>query len=173
MSPAYLDAVAATDRLVAKVRRRSPPRRRSRAHAVILTSDHGGRGASHRQPARAVNYTVPFMVWGPDVAAGADLYAINADYTNPQRERTSYADAPIRNGDVANWRSTCSSCPPSPTASTTRLRTSSGWPSQLVRPRPRLNRQPSSPFDCCIITGAADPHRAAWVSVAEPVPSRG
>jgi hypothetical protein len=103
MSPAYLDAVAATDRLVAKVMRTIAASPTLAGHtAVILTSDHGGRGASHRQPARAVNYTVPFMVWGPDVAAGADLYAINAAYTNPQRERTSYADAPIRNGDVAN-----------------------------------------------------------------------
>ena len=103
MSPAYLDAVAATDRLVGKVMKTIAVTPSLAGHtAVILTADHGGRGASHREPARAFNYTVPFMVWGPGVAAGADLYAINADYTNPQRARTTYADAPIRNGDVAN-----------------------------------------------------------------------
>ena len=42
------------------------------------------------------------MVWGPGVAKGADLYAINPDYRNPRRKRTTYADTPVRNGDVAN-----------------------------------------------------------------------
>lgn len=103
MSPAYLDAVAATDRLVGKVMTAIAASSSLAGHtAVILTSDHGGRGSSHRAPGRSVNYTVPFMVWGPDVAAGADLYAINPTFTDPGRERTSYADAPIRNAALAN-----------------------------------------------------------------------
>lgn len=103
MGPAYLDAVAATDRLVGKVMKTIATTPTLAGHtAVILTSDHGGSGASHRTPDRLVNYRVPFVVWGPGVAAGADLYEINPDYTNPQRARTTYADAPIRNGNVAN-----------------------------------------------------------------------
>ena len=103
MSPAYLRAVTATDRLVGKVMRSITSSPALAGHtAIILTADHGGRGASHRAPARPANYTVPFMVWGPDVARGANLYAINPAYTNPKGDRTTYADAPIRNGDVAN-----------------------------------------------------------------------
>lgn len=103
MSPAYLDAVAATDSLVGKVMATIASSPSLAGHtAVILTADHGGRGASHRDPTRPANYVIPFMVWGPGVAAGADLYAINPAYTNPQRERTTYAATPVRNGDVAN-----------------------------------------------------------------------
>ena len=103
MSPAYLRAVTATDRLVGKVVRAVSSSPALAGHtAIILTADHGGRGASHRAPNRPANYTVPFMVWGPDVARGANLYAINPTYKNPKGDRTTYADAPIRNGDVAN-----------------------------------------------------------------------
>ena len=103
MSPAYLDAVAATDRLVGKVMKTIAVTPGLAGHtAVILTADHGGQGASHRTPDKLANYKVPFMVWGPGVAAGANLYSINPDYTNPRLARTTYADAPIRNGDVAN-----------------------------------------------------------------------
>jgi hypothetical protein len=103
MSPAYLRAVTATDRLLGKVMQAISSSPTLAGHtAIILTSDHGGRGANHRAPNRPANYTIPFMVWGPEVAGGANLYAINPTYTNPRRARTTYADAPIRNGDVAN-----------------------------------------------------------------------
>jgi len=103
MSPAYLKAVTATDRLVGRVMRTiSSSPTLARHTAIILTADHGGRSTSHSAPNRAANYTVPFMVWGPGVALGANLYAITPTYTNPKRNRTTYADAPIRNGDVAN-----------------------------------------------------------------------
>jgi hypothetical protein len=103
MSPAYLDAVAATDRLVGRVMKAIAATPTLAGHtAVILTADHGGNGASHRTPDKLANYRIPFVVWGPGVASGADLYAINPDYTNPMRARTTYADAPIRNGHVAN-----------------------------------------------------------------------
>ncbi|MCW2835388.1 MAG: Type phosphodiesterase/nucleotide [Nocardioides sp.] len=103
MSPAYLDAVTATDRLLGKVMKTIAATPTLAGHtAVILTADHGGQGASHRTPDKLANYRVPFMVWGPGVAAGANLYAINPDYTNPRLSRTTYDDAPIRNGDLAN-----------------------------------------------------------------------
>ncbi|EON24941.1 MULTISPECIES: alkaline phosphatase family protein [Nocardioides] len=102
MSPRYLETVTATDRLVGKVLRAISSSPTLSGHtAVILTSDHGGRGASHRAPNRPANYTVPFMVWGPDVAV-ADLYDINPTYTDPGRTQSTYDDATIRNGDVAN-----------------------------------------------------------------------
>jgi Type I phosphodiesterase / nucleotide pyrophosphatase len=103
MGPAYLRAVTATDRLVGKVIRAIKSSPTLAGHtAVILTADHGGRGVSHRVPTKRANYTIPFMVWGPDVPAGVNLYALNPTYTNPKRARTTYAQTPIRNGDVAN-----------------------------------------------------------------------
>lgn len=103
MSRAYLRAVAATDRRVATVMKTIKNSPTLAGHtAVVLTADHGGQGLNHRDPTRAVNYRIPFMIWGPDVARGADLYENNPPYSNPRRARTTYADAPIRNGHVAN-----------------------------------------------------------------------
>ena len=46
---------------------------------------------------------MPFVAWGADVVAGADLYAINPAYTDPGSAQPAYTDAlPIRNGIVAN-----------------------------------------------------------------------
>lgn len=72
--------------------------------AVILTADHGGLGKSHSAKARLVNYRVPFMVRGPGVAPGADLYDLNPDYADPGTRRTSYDEdlQPVRNGALAN-----------------------------------------------------------------------
>ena len=73
--------------------------------AVIVTSDHGGRGEGHHDRRSPDNYRVPFIVAGPGVAAGADLYDLNADdYRDPGNRRTTYRAArqPVRNGDVAN-----------------------------------------------------------------------
>ncbi len=43
-------------------------------------------------------------MWGAGVAAGADLYALNAERrARPGRRRTTYAGTqPVRNGEVAN-----------------------------------------------------------------------
>lgn len=103
MGRAYLRTVRSTDRLLARVMRAISASPTMAGHtAVVLTSDHGGRGANHRAPNRPANYTVPFMVWGPGVERGADLYSINPTYANPRRTQTTYADAPIRNAAVAN-----------------------------------------------------------------------
>ena len=134
MSPAYLDAVAATDRLVGKVVRTIASSPTLNGHtAVILTSDHGGRGASHRAPARPANHTVPFMVWGPGVAAGADLYDINPTFTDPRRARTTYADAPIRNAAVANLALDLLELPAVP-GSELNARQDLGWAALTARP---------------------------------------
>jgi len=76
--------------------------------SIILTADHGGRmeTKTHIKATERFNYTIPFMVWGPGVAAGAELYEINKpNRQDPGTENPAYdADgAPaIRNGDAGN-----------------------------------------------------------------------
>jgi Type I phosphodiesterase / nucleotide pyrophosphatase len=104
MGRAYLRAVRRADRRVGSVLEllRTDPRYAGRT-TVVLTSDHGGRGASHTDPTKAWNYRVPFVVWGTGVDAGSDLYALNPDYADPGRARASYDGVqPVRNGVVAN-----------------------------------------------------------------------
>jgi len=106
MSPRYLRAVEQVDRLVGAIvdAVRSDAELVGRT-AIILTSDHGGLGASHSDARRLANYRVAFMVAGPGVPAGADLYELNLDdYRDPGKRRTTYGQSPqpIRNGDLAN-----------------------------------------------------------------------
>ena len=73
--------------------------------AMIVTSDHGGLGDSHSDARRFANYRIVFMVAGPGVAVGADLYALNPDdRRDPGTRRTSYRQSrqPVRNGEIAN-----------------------------------------------------------------------
>jgi hypothetical protein len=75
--------------------------------AIILTADHGGvqNTTGHSSASNAQNYTIPFYVWGPGVAAGADLYAMNTTTRlDPATNRPAYTAAvqPIRSGDAAN-----------------------------------------------------------------------
>jgi hypothetical protein len=106
MSPRYLRAVQQVDALVGSIvdAVRDDTELVGRT-AIILTSDHGGLGASHSDARRLANYRVAFMVAGPGIPAGADLYALNADdYRDPGTRRTTYRQSPqpVRNGDVAN-----------------------------------------------------------------------
>jgi arylsulfatase A-like enzyme len=73
--------------------------------AVILTSDHGGSGTGHGDSEDQNNYTIPFYVWGPVVAAGGDLYLLNENTRQEPgtlRPDNSALPQPIRNGDAAN-----------------------------------------------------------------------
>ncbi len=84
--------------------------------AVLLTADHGGEGISegiedgepvygHGDPENFRNYTIPVLVWGPGVTAGADLYDLNpGTHTDPGTGRPDYNQRlqPIRNGSTAN-----------------------------------------------------------------------
>ncbi len=71
---------------------------------LIVTSDHGG-GAppnSHRYAQASENHTIPVIVWGVGVPAGADLYVDNPHRVDPGETHPSYTDPeqPIRNGDT-------------------------------------------------------------------------
>jgi hypothetical protein len=104
-SAAYREAVRATDRRLGMLVRAINGHARLDKHlVVIVTADHGGSGRSHGDANRLVDYRIPFLVWGPTVAPGASLYALNPDYANPGKRRTTYSEArqPVRNGDVAN-----------------------------------------------------------------------
>ncbi len=105
MSPAYLKAVRRVDRLVGLAVGTIDADPALAEHtAIIVTSDHGGRGATHSDRGNIDNYRIAFMVRGPGVDAGADLYALNPDYRNPRGGRPAYGarTQPVRNGDLAN-----------------------------------------------------------------------
>jgi hypothetical protein len=84
--------------------------------ALIITTDHGGgvgrpRGGfggpnvrAHDDPEAAVNYTIPFFVWGAGLPAGSSLYDALTNRFDPADQRYDY-DAvrqPLRNGDSGN-----------------------------------------------------------------------
>jgi type I phosphodiesterase/nucleotide pyrophosphatase len=72
--------------------------------AIVLSADHGGDGYDHSDQTLAVDYTIPFFVWGAGVGRG-DLYSLNADTrANPGTSRPTYTaiGQPIRNGDGGN-----------------------------------------------------------------------
>lgn len=105
MSPAYLRAVRRLDRLVGRAVAavRSTPELAA-STAIVLAGDHGGRRTEHAQATRIANYRVAFMVRGPGVDRGADLYDLNPELRDPRRGRPSY-DAerqPVRNAMLAN-----------------------------------------------------------------------
>jgi hypothetical protein len=104
MSASYVAAVRQTDRLLGTVLKSITDRPVLRRQLlVLLTADHGGIGASHRDVTTLQNYRVPFMAWGPGVPAGKDLYALNPGLLSPGTSRTSYSGPqPVRNGDLAN-----------------------------------------------------------------------
>lgn len=105
---AYLNAVTTVDGLLGEVlgRVESDPRLDGKT-AIVLTADHGGRLGTHGHSpgSDTENYTIPFYVWGPGVAAGTDLYALNLfTRANPGNDQPAAADPdqPIRNADSGN-----------------------------------------------------------------------
>ncbi len=104
-SPAYLAAVTTVDGYIGQIvdTVASDPDLVGRT-VVIVTTDHGGTGISHADPTVPTHYTIPFLAWGPDVAAGADLYALNPDRLDPGTAQPPYSASvpPIRSGEVAN-----------------------------------------------------------------------
>jgi hypothetical protein len=74
--------------------------------AIIVVADHGGPtgGLLHNDETVEESYTIPFVVWGPGVRAGADLYALNpTNRTDPGVAQVPLdAPQPIRGHEVAN-----------------------------------------------------------------------
>jgi len=82
---------------------------------VIVTSEHAGKGRDSSDPTVLGNARVPFFVFGPGVAQGADLYALNPHYTAPGRTVPGYlAPPPIRTAFVANLALTALGLPSVP-----------------------------------------------------------
>ncbi len=105
MGAAYLRAVVHVDRLLGRIRRAVDGDPHLRGYTtLILTADHGGRGPhGHSDAGRVDDYRIPFIVVGPGVGAGRDLYELNDDYRDPGRGRPSYAGRqPVRNGNLAD-----------------------------------------------------------------------
>jgi hypothetical protein len=100
----YRDAVQRTDQLLGRILNTVADRPALRRNTlVLLTADHGGRGPEHYNPSDPDNYRIPFMAWGPGVAAGRDLYDLSQSIEAPGNSRTDYhGKPPIRNGDLAN-----------------------------------------------------------------------
>ncbi|HSV37931.1 MAG TPA: alkaline phosphatase family protein [Nocardioidaceae bacterium] len=114
MSPEYLSAVRATDALIGQLLDTIASSPALSEHLlVVLTSDHGTNRLHHDAARRLANYRIPFFAWGPGVAAGADLYALNPDLLEPGRSRPTYDGVqPIRNGDAANLINDALGLPP-------------------------------------------------------------
>ena len=104
MSRRYLTAVAQANALLGKMFATVQSTRTLRAStSVILTGDHGGSGASHRDATKVYNYRIPFYTWGRGVTVGVRLYKKNPDKHYPGASRTRYTGhQPIRNMDAAN-----------------------------------------------------------------------
>ena len=104
----YLNSIIKIDRLLGEILSaiESDDSLRDRT-AIILTSDHGGRlNTIRHEPANdPQNYIIPFYIWGPGVARGAELYSLNRySRSDPELSQPPYAknNQPIRNGDSAN-----------------------------------------------------------------------
>jgi hypothetical protein len=116
MGAAYLRAVERVDRLVGRIREATSSVPALRRTALILTADHGGRGThGHAEAAKADDYRVPFIVTGPGVQAGSDLYDLNPDYRDPGSSRPSYGGPqPVRNANLADLATRLLRLPPVP-----------------------------------------------------------
>ncbi len=129
MGASYLRAVRQTDQLLGQILSTISSRPALRSQTlVVLTADHGGDGASHSKASKRANYRIPFMVWGPGVAAGRDLYSLNASYRSPGTKRTGYSGKqPIRNGDLANFATDVLDLPRVPGAQFDKSRKLTAW----------------------------------------------
>ncbi len=105
-TPEWIDSVALVDKVLGQVVDfvGSDPRFRGQT-AIVLTADHGGSLLNHGDTTEFANVNIPFMVWGPMVPPGYDLYTLNEmTRRDPQNTIPNYRVPlqPIRHGDSAN-----------------------------------------------------------------------
>jgi len=103
---AYMKEVERMDGFLGEILKTVKKYRRLRNKVyLIVTTDHGGNGNVHSDIYDRLNYTIPFIVWGPDIARGADLYKLNKGV---RREPGTYMidyqtpTQPIRNSEAGN-----------------------------------------------------------------------
>ncbi len=102
-SDEYRAALVSADRMVRKVLRAISEGPMNGRTLTVITSTHGGTKKAFTPADALRNYRVPIIVTGPGVAAGADLYDLNPQFTRPQKSRPGADDPqPIRLEDLAN-----------------------------------------------------------------------
>lgn len=104
-SDAYRDAVIATDNRLGRILDYvTADADFAGTTAVLLTADHGGAGENHTDPLDLGSYTIPAFLWGPQIPAGADFYALLTNRYDPGDTRPDYTAPlqPLRNGDTGN-----------------------------------------------------------------------
>ncbi|MCB9526044.1 MAG: alkaline phosphatase family protein [Myxococcales bacterium] len=106
---AYLAAVKATDGRLARLLAALPP-----GTAVVWTTDHGGHGRRHGDPDDLRDTRIPFGAWGPGVAAGAELYALNPSARRDPGQAEAAGGEPIRNCEAGNLALRLVGRPPTP-----------------------------------------------------------
>lgn len=123
MSARYIAGVAEADKLLGIVLRAIDANADLAANlVVVLTADHGGIGAGHRDCTRIGNYRIPFIAWGSGVDHG-HLYGMNPSYLDPKRDvRGTPARSRSATATSETWSPTCSGWDRSPAASSTPTR---------------------------------------------------
>lgn len=142
--------------------------------ALLVTSDHGGGvpDYSHVDPRFALNYTIPFLVWGPGWPRGRDLYHLCANRFDPEGYRPDYLAPlqPIRNGDAANLALAILGLPPVPGAPLQIRPGNASLPLTVTRlPNRLVVRWPAPAGGFRLETATRLDEPAAWVPVTEGV----
>jgi hypothetical protein len=103
-SPQYKAALTEVDGMVGRILAAVDSSPKLAGHTlVVLTAGAGGRDHSNADRTLRSNFRVPFLVRGPGVVSGADLYDLNPDYQDPGKIQPTYSGPqPIRNGMLAN-----------------------------------------------------------------------
>ena len=106
-SPEYAEGVRRADAILGDVIALidADPERAART-AIVVVADHGGPAGRDRHDDATVdeNFTIPFVVRGPGVAPGSDLYELNpTTRTDPGDAQVGLdGPQPIREHEVAN-----------------------------------------------------------------------
>ena len=90
-SPSYNKTLKKLDKCLGDIFHlvESNPALRGRT-AILLTTDHGGKGHDHGTITEPLDYTIPFYVWGPDIGPRKDLYALNRRGAARSRRRPAF-----------------------------------------------------------------------------------
>jgi len=102
----YLKSVIKVDRYIGEILKAIKENKHlMNSTYLIITTDHGGSQKNYVDFMNPDNYTIPFMVWGPEIARGQDLYQLNKGRRRDPGKRKvpniSMAQ-PVRNTDAAN-----------------------------------------------------------------------